>query len=56
MRLKPLLQRLSIAIASWPSLTPRTELLFRLAERIGMVNERKVLWEGKAAYLFSPKA
>jgi len=28
----------------------------RLAERIGMVNERKVLWKGKAAYLFSAKA
>jgi len=31
-------------------------MVSRLGERIGMVNERKVLWKGKAAYLFSAKA
>ena len=35
---------------------PENRASIRLAERIGMVNERKVLWKGKAAYLFSAKA
>ena len=35
---------------------PENRASIRLAERIGMVNECKVLWKGKAAYLFSAKA
>lgn len=35
---------------------PENRASIRVAERIGMANERKILWEGKAAYLFSAKA
>jgi hypothetical protein len=62
MRLKPLLQRLSMpspnsAANRVVAIThPENRASIRLAERIGMVNERKVLWKGKAAYLFSAKA
>jgi ribosomal-protein-alanine N-acetyltransferase len=35
---------------------PENRASIRVAERIGMVNERKILWERKAAYLFSAKA
>lgn len=35
---------------------PENRASIRLAERIGMVYERKFLWKEKAAYLFSAKA
>jgi RimJ/RimL family protein N-acetyltransferase len=35
---------------------PENQASIRVAKRIGMVKERNILWDAKAAYLFSAKA